>query len=125
MKRIFITLTLLFGIGVAAQTGKRGPHNGPVAVAGDYRIETIGCDEYLEIYLYDKFMGPLLNYGITGDVKFFKNDNAGIGAPIVLYGNDGFTAKFPEYYFSYYKVTVNIKDLTISARFNNECTIPN
>jgi hypothetical protein len=125
MKTVLVTLALLGAFWMNGQETKRGPHNGAVAAAGDYFIETTGCDEYLEVYLFDKFMEPMLNYGISGEVKYFKNDNSGTSVPLVLYGNDGFTARFPEYNFSTYKVTLNVKGVSYSGKFNNSCSIPN
>lgn len=107
------------------QETKRGPHGGTLVPAGEYQVESLGCDEYLEIYIFDKYSDPLLNYGTSGEVKFFKGDNAATGVPLVLYGNDGFTAKFPDYTFSTYKVTLNIKGVTVTAKFNNSCSMPN
>lgn len=124
MRTIFLTIVFLVSTLAYAQ-GKRGPHNGLVMPAGEYNIETIGCDEYLEIYLFDKYMEPMLNYGTSGEVKFFKVDNSGTSVPLVLYGTDGFTAKFPEYNFSTYKVTLVIKGTPYSAKFSNQCIMSN
>jgi len=124
MKRLLLVAFLVACLLTQAQT-ERGPHNGVVASAGDYKVEVLGCNEYLEVYLYDKFMGPLLNYGITGDVKFFKEENVGTGSKLVNYGNDGFTAKFPDYPFAFFKVTFKIQSVTYSATFKNECLIAN
>jgi hypothetical protein len=125
MKIFIVSLALLSTVWLNAQETKRGPHNGAVAAAGEYFVETSGCDEYLEVYIFDKYMEPMLNYGISGEVKYLKGDNAGTSVPLVLYGNDGFTAKFPDYNFSIYKVTLNIKGVPCTAKFNNSCSIPN
>lgn len=112
---------LLPGVAGFAQQDARGPHNGFVASAGDYRIEALGCDEYLELYLYDKWMSPILNYGVSGEVHFERPDGSGTREKLVLYGNDGYTAKFPEYYFTTFRVTLSVKGIYISARFRNVC----
>lgn len=126
MRTFFFAFLSLCGFSLSAQKDSlRGPHNGAVAIIGEYRLEATGCDEYLEVYVYDKYMEPMLNFGISGEVLFFKNDNASTGSKLVMYGNDGFTAKFPEYYFPYYKVSVKIQSVTYTAKFRNECLIPN
>lgn len=125
MKKLFVILFFLSTDFIEAQDTLHGPHKGVIAVAGDYRIEAMGCNEYLEVYLYDKFMEPMLNYGMSGDVKYYKQTDVGTSEKLVYYANDGFTAKFPEYNFSYFKVTIFIKGAPFSAKFKNECLIPN
>jgi hypothetical protein len=121
MRTIFVSLLCFAASLGLSQPQERGPHNGFVSTAGEYKMEALGCDEYLEVYLYDKWMSPLLNYGIAGEVQFLRKDGSGTSEKLVLYGNDGFTAKFPEYDFTTFKVTLAVKGVYISARFRNEC----
>jgi hypothetical protein len=125
MKHLFITLLLLSVFITNAQDTLHGSHKGKVVISGNYRIEAFGCEEYVEVFIYDKFMEPLLNYGIIGDVKFFKQGDISTGAKLVYYSNDGFTAKLPEYDFQYFKVTVQIQGVPYSAKFRNDCVIRN
>lgn len=125
MKNLLFSLFFWGPMFIYSQDGTRGPHKGALASTGDYKIEALGCSEYLEIYVYDKFMEPMLNFGIVGDVVYYKGKEAGTTAKLVNYGNDEFTAKYPEYYFTDFKITIKIKDVTYSARFKNECIIPN
>lgn len=125
MKKLFVLLFVFVTSVSWAQDTLRGPHNGSIQPAGDFRIEAMGCNEYLEIYIYDKYMEPMLNYGITGDVKYYKQNDVATTEKLVNYANDGFTAKFPDYYFTSFKVTLQIKGVPVSAKFKNECLIPN
>lgn len=125
MKAWIVGLLLTASSVVLAQEFERGPHNGFVATAGEYKIEALGCDEYLEVYLFDRWMSPLLNYGVSGEVQYLKPDGSGTAEKLVLYGNDGFTAKFPEYYFSSFKIVIAIKGVYVTARFKNECVVAN
>ncbi len=125
MKKILIILFFLIASLIQAQDTLRGPHKGVVAIAGDYRIESMGCNEYLEIYLYDKFMEPMLNSQMMGDVKYYKQNEVSTTAKLTAYANDGFTAKFPEYSFTEYKVTIVVQGVPYSAKFKNTCKIPN
>lgn len=124
MKKAVLSIVLaVLAITAVSQELIRGPHGGSVAIIGEYRLEALGCDEYLEIYLYDKYMSPMLNYGSGGDVQFFKSDNVSTSEKLVLYGTDGFTAHFPEYYFQQFKVNIKVNGVIYTARFKNECVV--
>jgi len=125
MKNLLLIISLLCFGELSAQDSLRGPHGGFVVVAGTFRIEAIGCNEYLEIYVFDKYMDPLLNFGMSGEVVFYKEDKTSTSEKLVYYSNDGFTAKFPEYYFPYFKVIVHIKSVPYSVLFRNECLVRN
>ena len=122
MKKIFAMLLLLCAFGLKAQDTLQGPHRGVIVTTGMIKIESTGCNEYLEVYLFDQYRQPLLNYGIAGDVKYYRKDGTSTSEKLVYYGTDGFTAKFPNYGFSYYMVIVAINGVTYSARFNNQCS---
>ena len=88
-----------------------------------YRIEALGCDNYLEVYLYNEIDEAVFNSGIRGEVKFFYDKNI-TKAPLVAYGIDGFSSKISSPDFSHYEITLNLLDkLIISASFN-ECVVP-
>nr|AIA16713.1 hypothetical protein [uncultured bacterium] len=94
MKKILFFLLLTLQLGVFAQVDTlRGPHGGRIHSYMDYRIEMVGCNDYLEIYLYNKVMDPLNNYGVLGDVKFYYPNEVYSSSPLVPYGADGFTAQ--------------------------------
>lgn len=98
-----------------------GPHNGRVYSYTNYRIEAVGCNEFLEIYIYNKFMEPLNNFGAGGDIKFYYQNQTFISSPLTPYGSDGFTAKIPSNDFSYARLTLTIDGQPVTAKFGNEC----
>lgn len=128
MKKLIITLTLMLAIfQTQAQIQKQdtliGPHGGRIKVTQGYSIETLGCDNYMEVYLYNEVSDPIFNKGISGEVKFFYEKKNTI-TPLIAYGIDGFTCKILSPDFSNYQVTMNLLDrLIVSANFN-ECIVP-
>jgi hypothetical protein len=124
MKTIFTSVVLLlFCLETKAQEVLTGPHGGRIKITQGYRIEALGCDNYMEVYLYNEGNEPVFNNGISGDVSFFL-ENKTVKEPLVAYGIDGFTCKISSPDFSHYTVTLNLLDrLIISASFN-ECVVP-
>ena len=124
MKIILIALTFLsFNTQAQVQDTLTGPHGGRIKITQGYRIETVGCDNYLEVYLFNEDSDPIFNNGISGDVKFFY-DKKTSSASLKAYGIDGFTCRIESAEFSHYVVTMNLLDrMIISASFN-ECVIP-
>ena len=124
MKTIFTSVLLLFlCLGSKAQDVLTGPHGGRMKITQGYRIEALGCDNYMEVYLYNEADEPIFNSGINGDVSFFLEKNT-IKESLVAYGIDGFTCKISSPDFSHYIVTLNLRyKLIISASFN-ECVVP-
>ncbi len=124
MKTLIITLSfLLINIQTKAQEVLTGPHGGRIKITQGYRIESVGCDNYLEIYLFNEASEPIFNNGISGEVKLFYEGKI-LSAPLVKYGIDGFTGKIISPDFSHYEITMNLLDkIIISASFN-ECVVP-
>ena len=124
MKTLLISLSLLLmAVQAQAQESLTGPHGGRIKKTQGYGIETLGCDNYLEVYLFNEANEPIFNNGISGTVKFFY-DKKTTGTPLAPYGIDGFTCKIVSSDFSHYDVTMNLLDrLVITASFN-ECVIP-
>ncbi len=125
MKSIIQKLSLLVVLSstMQAQEILKGPHGGAMQHVKDHYIEAMGCDEYLEIYLFNQEMMPMLNYGKTGNVRFYKDAKTYSGSPLAYYSNDGFTAKFPDYYFLYFDVTLEFPGKKLLGRFKNECLL--
>jgi len=120
---LFILFTFLAS-GLFAQTDTtRGPHTGRIESYANYRIEVLGCNDYLEVYFYDKKLQPIHNYEITGDVKFYFAGEVFSSVPLTRYGADGFTARIPSPDFYYCRVTASIGGQPISAKFMNVCNI--
>src|ERR1700758_3099831 len=93
-----ITITFLFFLAqlLRAQQGNGlGPHGGMMKSIGDYKMEVLGCDDYLEVYLYDRDTNAVNNSKIVGNVEFYYNESAALVSSLVKYGIDGFTAKIP------------------------------
>lgn len=109
---------------VKAQSNGIGPHGGRLKTANNCKIEVAGCDNYLEIYLYDRDTNAINNTNITGNVIFYYNNTAELNVPMVKYGLEGFTAKIPINTFSYSKVIFDINsEFIINQKFENECLL--
>ncbi len=121
IQKFCIVVLLAINFNSGAQNILKGPHGGLIQPVKGYYIEAMGCDEYLEIYLFNNDMMPLLNYGTTGNVRFYKDASTSEASALVYYSNDGFTAKFPNYYFPYFDVTLELPDKKLLLRFKNEC----
>jgi len=123
MKKILLSLLLMLAVpGLRAQSDTLiGPHKGLIQTYTDYRIELVGCNDYLEIYIYTKKMNPIHNQHATGDVKYFYQSGEYSSSPLALYGADGFTAKIPSADYVYARVTALIDGVTLTAKFDNKC----
>jgi hypothetical protein len=75
MKNIVVILFLIFSF-QALQAQKNGlvPHGGRLKSVGNYKIELFGCDDYIEVYLFDRDTNSISNNDITGAVEFFIAD---------------------------------------------------
>ncbi len=122
--------TLLFFLIFALSIGSlfsqpdtlKAPHNGRIQAYMNHRIEVVGCNDYLEIYFYDKSMNPINNnFGVTGDAKFYTTDQVFTSSPFVNYGADGFTARIATPDFAYVRITATIAGQVVTAKFGNEC----
>ena len=123
MKRIGFTvmLAVLF-LYVEAQQSGFGPHGGRLKRTGNYQIELFGCDNYLEVYLFDRDTNAINNNDIKGTVVFYYSGEASLSSTLIRYGMDGFTAKIPTDTFLYCKPSFDIKgEYIISDKFENEC----
>jgi len=104
-----------------AQSPQRGPQQGTVKTDQNCKIEYLGCMDHLEIYLYDSAYQAMNNSDITGRVEFFYPDRTSSTAPLTHYGKEGYTAKLPVKPFVDCLVKLEIRNIILSARFNNEC----
>jgi hypothetical protein len=109
---------------VSAQHSGFGPHGGRLKMVGNYKIELFGCDDHIEVYLFDRDTNAISNNNVTGAVEFFYNGQATLSCPLVHYGMDGFTAKIPGNTFIYSKPTFNMDGgAIVTEKFENECLI--
>ncbi|HWY37211.1 MAG TPA: hypothetical protein VNY73_01535 [Bacteroidia bacterium] len=125
MKNILTSIcSILFTLSSYSQQDSAiGPHQGHLVRAGEYHIELLGCNDYMEIYVFDKDMGPIHNYGMTGDVKFYYTGETYLSSPLSYYGNDGFTAKIASTNFIYCRVSLDVFGKFINAKYENECIL--
>jgi len=122
-KTIFFTVALFFLTQeLNAQQKSFGPHGGRLKTAGTYQIELFGCNDYIEIYLFDGDANAINNGNINGTVAFYYNQQSTLICMLVRYGMDGFTAKIPINTFLYCKPSLDIGGrFIITERFENEC----
>ena len=107
-----------------AQQSGIGPHGGRLKTVGNYKIELFGCDDHIEVYLFDRDTNAISNNNVSGNVEFFYNGQATLSRPLVHYGMDGFTAKIPVNTFLYSKPTFNMDEgVIVTEKFENECLI--
>ena len=123
-KTISLLVALVFIINVIkAQEKDLGPHGGRLKKVDGYKIECLGCDNYIEIYLFDSDTNAISNKEISGNVEFIYNEQAALISPLVHYGMDGFTAKIPVGTFLYYKPSLMFNGrLLVTGKFENECS---
>jgi hypothetical protein len=123
MKTIIKIITLLTFCAqiVSAQQNGFGPHGGRLKTAGTYKIELFGCNDHIEVYLFDRDTNAISNNNVSGSVEFFYSGQATLNCPLVHYGMDGFTAKIPANTFLYSKPTFNMNNVIVTEKFENEC----
>src|ERR1700751_4441603 len=104
-----IIFLLVFSVqALEAQQNSISLHGGRLKTTGDYKIELFGCDNYVEVYVFDRDTNAISNNNITGTVEFFYNGQATLSCPLSRYGMDGFTAKIPVNTFLYSRLSLNI-----------------
>lgn len=105
-----------------AQDNNLGPHGGRLKMVGDYKIELFGCDNYVEVYLFDRDTNAINNKDIIGSVSFYYKGDASLNSPLTRYGMDGFTARIPNNTFLYCKPSFDLnREFIITEKFENEC----
>jgi hypothetical protein len=125
MKTIVFIVALLFSLQVAnAQQNSFGPHGGRLKTIGKYKIELFGCNDHIEVYLFDSDTNAINNADIVGNVEFYYDGSATLTSLLAHYGMDGFTAKIPSNMFTYCKPVLDIDEkFIITEKFENECLI--
>ncbi len=123
MKTGVIIIAILFLLLTTnAQQNGLGPHGGRLKTVGSYKIELFGCDDHIEVYLFDSDTNAINNKDISGTVEFFFNGSATLVSPLVYYGMDGFTAKITGNTFIYSKPSLDINGtFMVTEKFENEC----
>jgi hypothetical protein len=124
MKRVIKTIIMLiFFIQTAnAQQNGVGPHGDRLKTVGNYKIELFGCDDHVEVYLFDRDTNAISNNNISGTVEFFYSGQATQSTSLTRYGMDGFAAKIPANTFLYSKPILIVDGgATVTGKFDNEC----
>ena len=117
----FVLIMFFFAAGLEAQSGF-GPHGGRLKTVDAYKIEVSGCDNYVEIYLFDSDTNAINNDHISGQVEFVYANEAVLISPLIHYGMDGFTAKIPKDTFLYSKPSLTVNGtFIVTEKFENEC----
>jgi len=123
-KTVGIIFLIFFTQAFRAQQNGLGPHGGRLKSVGNYKLEVFGCDNYLEIYLYDRDTSAISNNDIVGNVEFYYNGSATLTSLLTKYGIDGFTAEIPVNTFIYSKPALDINgEIIVTEKFENECLL--
>ena len=119
-----IIMLVCFTQSANAQQNGIGPHGGRLKSIDNCKIELFGCDDHIEVYLFDRDTNAISNNNVTGAVEFFYSGQATLSCPLTRYGMDGFTAKIPANTFLYSKPMFNLDGgAIVTTKFENECLI--
>jgi hypothetical protein len=123
--KITLAVFILFFLNsvLNAQQDSYGPHEGRLKKSNNYQIELVGCNNYLEFYLFDADTRAIDNSAIIGNVIFIYDGKSSLNKPLVHYGIDGYTAEIPSNTFLYCKPSFNVNGVIVTAKFENECQI--
>ena len=119
MKKYGLVILLLLGriCNCMAQTNSPGPHGGELRSTGYYKVEAVDCNKYLEIYLYELDLCPILNYSFNGRVDFHYPDNSCYSSKLYAYGVDSFSAEMSDHCYDSYIVYLHSIGVSIKAEF--------
>lgn len=120
---IFLALISFISIGwLNFQQENPGPHNGTVKPAGNYNIEMNSPFGHLYTWLLDGDYAPIVNNGISCEVRLYFPDNTTTDIKLTPFGEDGFTAKTATDFQSC-RITYDVMGKKISAKFDNDYVI--
>jgi hypothetical protein len=92
--------------------------------AGNYFIELAGCNEYLDIYVYDIRKVPLRNVTLAGAVEFYYPDESVARAELIqYYTTNRLSARIAGPGFRNCRVLLQVNGKDVSALFQNECEL--
>jgi hypothetical protein len=84
-------------------------------------MEMTACSDYLEIYLYNLFMQPIMNTKVTGVASYTMKDKSTENYELHRWGIDGFSVKGKDDFISC-RITLVINGRPIVAVFDNKFT---
>ncbi|WP_317897673.1 hypothetical protein [Aurantibacillus circumpalustris] len=124
MKQILSVLMLLFFLTDTAQIIHSETPVCTTKKAGNFLIELAGCNNYIDIYLYDLKEKPVRGIELNGKAEFHYLDETFSKADFVQYGRtNSLRAEIPGPGFYNFKVTLVIKNDTITTYFDNTCDL--
>jgi hypothetical protein len=100
-----------------------GPHGGVVKKAGNYSIESKNLPASFCAWLLDKKSNALSNKNVTCKVRFIYADSSNVDAELIKMGSDGFTTTTSFQGYTICRVTFNIGNEDVSAKFENETAL--
>lgn len=131
-KSIFLILTVfVLTAFLSAQTSIAAPHGGSIKTADNYKVEMVDCYEYVEVYLYELDMCPVLNRGFSGQIDFYFPNNDCYSSKLYYYGVDAFTAEVTQHCYTGCSVNLHGVGVSIKAEFSGfsdadeDCKSPN
>jgi len=124
MKNIIAGLLVFFFLNNKAQVDLNETPGCTTKKAGHYLIELAGCNNYIDIYLYDLKGKQVRGIQVNGKAEFFYLDETCATSEFVQYERtNALRAVVPGPGFYNFKVTLLIKNDTISAYFDNSCDL--
>lgn len=123
MKRVICILFFVLGfLSARAQSDTTlGPHKGKMHGVDNFKVEVLGCNDYLEVFIYDSNMVPIPNSSVVAEVKFFYPDEMYVTVPMNYFNQDGYAAKIPSIDFFYGRLTFDLRGKLLSFKFDNSC----
>jgi len=120
MKTCIILIIILLGLGNAseAQNPSSAPHGGLLRLAGYYKVELVDCHEYVEAYLYELDLCPILNSGLSGQIDFHYINGDLITSRLYPYGVDAFTAEVKQHCYTGCTVSLQGVGAAIKVEFS-------
>lgn len=120
MRTCIILLTILLGMSRAseAQDPSSAPHGGMLKLAGYYKVELVDCYEYVEVYLYELDLCPVLNSGLSGQIDFHYINGDAATSRLYPYGVDAFTAEVKQHCYTSCSLSLHGVGAAIKAEFN-------
>lgn len=98
----------------------KGPHNGLLQKAGEYKVEMVERDSSCSFYIINSKGKTVSNKGVTGEVTFEFFNKTKASNPISPDANNALFVEVPRANtYTYCTLTAVVKGKTISARFKN------
>jgi len=121
MRRALFILYLLIHMVTRAQTHTCDANTFARKAAGNYNIKVAGCENYIDIYIYDKKNKPLVDAVIMGHAGFYYPDESYLSEDLTQSSStNALRVKVPYPGFSTFKISLIINGQNVSAYFEND-----